>query len=157
MAPVGNFQFFWGGVFSQWYPSVFSIGGIEYSCAEQWMMAQKAILFNDQEALQGIMKAKHPSEQKAIGRQIKGFNLELWTPNAKLIVYRGNYAKYSQDEALKAILLGTDDKELVEASATDVVWGIGLAEPNPDCFDRSKWRGTNWLGEVLMDVRYDLR
>ena len=36
-------------VLSQWYESPFTIEGITYRCAEQYMMAQKALLFNDHE------------------------------------------------------------------------------------------------------------
>ena len=35
----------------------------------------------------------------------------------------------------------------------DRVWGIGLAEDNPNATRPKNWRGTNWLGEVLMRVR----
>jgi ribA/ribD-fused uncharacterized protein len=46
---------------------------------------------------------------------------------------------------------------IVEASPTDVIWGIGRAWDDPLAMDRSAWRGTNWLGEVLMNVRSALR
>lgn len=39
-----KFEYFWQkeSVFSQWYPSKFVVDGVEYSCAEQYMMQQKA-------------------------------------------------------------------------------------------------------------------
>ena len=39
-----TFTFFWGPgtVFSQWYPARFTVDGVEYNCAEQYMMYQKA-------------------------------------------------------------------------------------------------------------------
>ena len=38
-----EFTFFFSGtVFSQWYPCQFTVGGIQYSCAEQFMMHRKA-------------------------------------------------------------------------------------------------------------------
>jgi len=151
-----KFVFFYGGPFSQWYPSKFTIDDIKYNTAEQYMMASKADYFGDEPTLAKILKSKDPSEQKALGRQVAGFNVEAWSAVSKGYVYKGNMAKFS-DPALKQILLSTGDKELVEASPYDKIWGIGLGQDNPDRFDKSKWRGLNWLGETLMKVRNDLR
>ena len=45
-----NFVFFWkinekNAVFSNWYPSNFTVSGIQYNCVEQYIMFQKAKLF----------------------------------------------------------------------------------------------------------------
>ena len=149
--------FFYGGVYSQWYPSKIIIDDVEYNCAEQYMMAQKALTFGDTESWAGIMKAWHPSDQKAIGRKVKNFNVDEWNKVCRDIVYKANVAKFTQHEALKEGLLATGNSELVEASPTDVVWGIGLSERDPRIYDRNEWRGTNWLGEAIMKVRETLR
>lgn len=150
-------HFFYGGFLSQWYPCNFTIDNISYNCTEQWMMAEKARLFKDEESLAAIMATDSPREQKAIGRKIKDFDKAKWEHVAKEVVYLGNLAKFTQNEELLEQLLDTDDEELVEASPTDCIWGIGLAEGNPDCYDKSKWRGTNWLGECIMRVRTDIK
>ena len=36
-------------------------------------------------------------------------------------------------------------------------WGIGLGMNNPKCSNKSKWRGTNWLGECLTNTRLHCR
>lgn len=148
--------FFYGGFMSQWHPCKFSINDVEYNCAEQWMMAEKARCFKDSEALQAIMDTDDPREQKAIGRNINGFDKERWESVAKEVVYLGNLAKFTQNPDLLELLEDTEEEELVEASPTDCIWGIGLAEGDPNCYDRSKWRGTNWLGECIMRVRKDI-
>jgi len=151
-----QFTFFYGGWASQWAAGKFTIDGVEYNCAEQYMMAQKAILFNDPDALQIIMGTDNPKVQKATGRTVRGFNKELWEQNAKLYVYRANFAKFTQiPEALKW-LMGTAGTTLVEASPWDKIWGIGLGAGDPLAKDRSTWQGTNWLGEIVTLVRDDI-
>jgi ribA/ribD-fused uncharacterized protein len=85
-----KYTFFWRGPFSQWQPSTFLVDNIKYSYAEQFMMAKKALLFNDNESLNMIMKAKTPKEQKVLGRNVKNFNPELWYSHCRKIVYGFN-------------------------------------------------------------------
>jgi ribA/ribD-fused uncharacterized protein len=142
--------------FSQWYSSEYQIDGITFYTAEQYMMYGKAMLFGDEEIAQKILQTTDPREQKALGRQVRNFDPVVWEREAKNIVYKANYAKFTQNENLKKFLLKTEGTTLVEASPTDVIWGIGMDESHPDRFDKSKWRGTNWLGEVLTQLREDL-
>ena len=64
--------------------------------------------------------------------------------------------QFSQNAKLKEALLATAGTSLVEASPRDRIWGIGLGAKNPKAVDRQKWRGSNWLGEILTQVRQDL-
>jgi ribA/ribD-fused uncharacterized protein len=154
---MNNFHFFYGGPFSQWYPSNLMIDGVKYNTAEQYMMAMKARHFGDEDAYTRIMNAKYPEQQKAIGRQVKNFNADSWNAVSRDYVYKANLEKFSSDASLKAYILATGEDEIVEASPTDRIWGIGLDEYDPLRLDKSNWRGTNWLGEVLMKVRNDIR
>ena len=62
-----DFVFFWGhfaraeklmkACLSQWFPCSFLVDDIYYNCAEQFMMAEKARLFHDEDALRKIMQA----------------------------------------------------------------------------------------------------
>jgi predicted NAD-dependent protein-ADP-ribosyltransferase YbiA (DUF1768 family) len=54
-------------------------------------------------------------------------------------------------------LLSTGDREIVEASPEDNIWGIGLHETNPLAWNKTTWRGTNWLGLAIMQVRETLK
>ena len=148
-----NTLFFYGGFFSQWYAADFIIGGVTYNTAEQYMMAMKADYFQDFETKKRIMQTKNPREQKALGRVVKNFNVDEWNKVSRTFVFAANEAKFRQNPYLLDYILSTGDRELVEASPTDIIWGIGLAENDSRIHDRTQWRGTNWLGEVLMNVR----
>lgn len=149
-------HFFYGGEFSQWWPCALEIDGILYNCAEQYMMAQKATLFQDAEALSRIMMTKDPSEQKAIGRRVIGYSDVLWHSVARDVVRSASYAKFIQNPELMEVLFETSETYLVEASPTDRIWGIGLGEDDPMIHDPDNWRGKNWLGHVLTEVRMNL-
>lgn len=152
----GEFLFFYGSVFSQWFKCEFKDEqSISYNCAEQYMMAQKALLFKDEEIYHLIMKVEYPKEHKALGRKIKNFNQVIWDQNCQKIVMQGNYYKFSQNSDLLQNLKNTVDCTLVEASPFDKIWGIGLGESasaellgNP-----LNWKGQNLLGLLLTELR----
>ena len=64
--------------------------------------------------------------------------------------------QFSQNEHLKKALFDTAGSTLVEASPRDRRWGIGLGKDNEKALSRDTWRGTNWLGQVLTEVREEL-
>ena len=117
------------------------------------MMYRKALLFEDQSAAEKLLKATNPGAAKAIGREVKGFDQPVWEQHRFEIVVAGNLAKFGSDTALRAFLLGTVNRILVEASPVDRIWGIGMAEDDPDCTNPNLWRGDNLLGFALMEVR----
>jgi len=157
------FVFFWGHIaraekqmkacLSQWFPCSFLVDDIYYNCAEQFMMAEKARLFHGEDALQKIMQAYDPMEQKKLGRRVQGYDDAVWKACCYDVVVRGNAAKFFQNEKLHDFLISTGDKVLVEASPKDSVCGIGLDENSPDAINPQRWQGTNLLGFALMEVR----
>ena len=138
---------------SQWWPSPFTVDGVTYATAEHWMMAGKARLFGDEEALTRVLAAGHPSQAKTAGRLVRGFDEEVWARERFGIVVEGSVHKFAGDAELRAFLLGTGDRVLVEASPVDRVWGIGLAADDVAAGDPERWRGPNLLGFALMVAR----
>ena len=146
--------FFWSGMYSQWFESPFEAEGQKFNCTEQYMMYKKAMLFGDEEVANAVMRTRNPKEQKALGRQVRNFDSAVWNQHAIDIVSEGNYQKFKQNPSLSQILLGEHaNKEIVEASPLDKVWGIGLHFNDEACDDKSKWQGTNWLGISIMNAR----
>jgi ribA/ribD-fused uncharacterized protein len=135
----------------------FTIDGTTYRSAEQFMMARKALLFDDARMLEQILASTTPAEAKKLGRQVRGFNQDTWLQRRWQIVVRGNQAKFGQHAELRDSLLATGEAVLVEAAPRDVIWGIGLGASNPRATDPARWRGRNLLGFALMEVRDRLR
>ncbi|MBP1223277.1 NADAR family protein [Flavobacterium sp. 1355] len=163
-----KYLFFWGHqpnkdgsisktCFSQWWLSSFDVDGITYKTAEHWMMAKKALLFNDKEIFEKIIQAKSPAEAKKLGREVKNYVDMVWLANRFEIVKEGNLYKFGQNKDLKEFLLNTNERILVEASPVDPIWGIGMAADHKEVNNPEKWQGLNLLGFALMEVRDELR
>jgi hypothetical protein len=159
-----KYYFFWGhtpkipgavdkSCLSQWFPNPFTVEGTLYHTAEHWMMAGKARLFNDAEALEEILKTTKPGTAKAWGRKVKNFDAAVWKAKAYEIVVEGNIHKFSQHKPLKEFLLKTGNQVIVEASPRDFIWGIGLGQDRKEAQHPNTWRGTNLLGFALMEAR----
>lgn len=141
------------GCLSQWWPASFKVGEQEFATAEHFMMHSKAILFGDEKRASQILGAQSCREVKAIGREVAGFDSELWREHRFAIVLRGNLAKFSQNEELKEYIFSTGESIIVEASPTDIIWGIGLDEEAARKTSPEQWRGLNLLGFALMRTR----
>lgn len=64
--------------------------------------------------------------------------------------------QYTQNPDLRHELFATAGTVLVEASADDTRWGIGSIKDDRTSWNRRTWRGENWLGEILTEVRNEL-
>ncbi|KAH0489639.1 hypothetical protein TgHK011_010057 [Trichoderma gracile] len=141
-------------------------------------MYQKALLFNDKPSATKILsKGQTPRKVKSLGRKVANFSETTWNAKREDVVRQGNYLKFTNavkevgfcrgssssssmgeplvGGSLRETLLSTGERELVEASPFDAVWGIGLKAADADG-NREAW-GLNLLGKALMDVRERLR
>ncbi len=138
------------------------------------MMYQKAMLFNDPAVGAEILATAHPRQVKALGRKVSNFNDKVWNENRELIVREATRLKFTSAVneggirkgtpsdapfvaplTLRGLLLSTGDREIVEASPMDRIWGIGFGAAKAD-EKREKW-GLNLLGKALMHVREEFR
>ena len=154
----GNHIFFFSGrcPLSNWYGSEFSVGGLKYINGEQFIMRSKAMLFNDLECAHKIMKSTSPREMKDLGKRVKNFDQAKWHDEAKDLVQVGLLEKFKQNDNLKQFLLKTKDNILLEASPTDVFWGIGKHMYDEHLMDSKDSWGKNTLGQILMNIRSSL-
>ena len=96
------------------------------------------------------MSSPDPSTYKRIGRSVRNFDSTVWDREKQNAVLSGNYAKFTQNPAMKHHLLSTGNKRLAEASPLDPVWGIGLRADDPRAKDPRQWMGKKLLGEACL-------
>ena len=145
------------GYLSNWYPSPFTLDGVQFSSAEQCIMYQKCMIFGDHQCAEKILATDDTKLQQALGREAKGYISDVWVGIRQIILRRALLAKFTQNEDLKKKLLDTGDCWLVECARTDKIWACGIRLDDDRRFDAANWRGQNILGFTLMDVREMLR
>ena len=178
-----TFFFHLSSPFSNFHPSKINYKEIDFISNEQFMMFSKAKTFGDEVTSkkilvlnnQGIAKrflsGEITSEDivaneslskgwsalmvkiKGLGREVKGYEEEVWSRKREKVVLFGARLKFTQNESLKNKLLATGESLMIEASPYDKIWGAGLSESDPLILDKKNWKGENLLGKVLMSVR----
>lgn len=147
------------GEFSNWYKRDFIVDGTTYNCMEQYMMDQKALLFDDTYVHTMIMRSTEPAEMKAWGRKVRDFDQDIWDEEKYDIIVKGLCAKFFQNEDLKQVLLDTGNKWIGECNKYDTIWGTGLTTYDMINYnyDLNNLPGENLLGKALMGVRDKLK
>jgi len=169
-----DYVFFWGagndnGWASQWYRAPFTakvtIEGKEeevtFPSCEHWMMLHKALLFSDIPIARKVISITGATKAdltrvKSLGRKVQNFDEDTWVNARERIVLEGNLHKFRQNGKIRALLLATGNKEMVEASPRDRIWGIGYGEKNAIGNPQAVW-GLNLLGKALDETRRQLR
>lgn len=144
------------GWLSNWYLSDFNIDDVSFSSMEQYMMYEKAVAFEDFETAEKILETQNVAMIKQYGRQVANYNDIIWNGIRQIVVYKGLFAKFSQNATLCENLIKTGSAILAECAVMDRVWGIGLSMNDPNRFDMNQWNGQNLLGFAIMQVRKQL-
>lgn len=154
------------GIFSQWHKTLFKFNGREYSTCEQFMMSEKALLFEDFVSYKKIMEEQDPQKCKVFGKGVKNFDQDKWNANFREIIFMGNLFRAQYDIDFLYALLNTEYSLLIETSPYDDIYGAGMEKK--DLLDSSgflkippeKWhkkgsqnQAQNNLGFVLMGLR----
>lgn len=142
------------GFLSNFYKSPFVDKNINYFCSEQYFMYNKCLEFDpeNEEIKTKILKEISQHKIKLLGRQVKNFNQARWNEVKEKIMLAGLKLKFSQNQDIRQKLLNTGDKEIIEASPYDKIWGIGFSPKDAPNTNRNKY-GSNLLGINLMIAR----
>jgi len=130
------------GEFSNFYKKRIMIDGKKYRSTEHYYQSKK---FEGTEWEEYIRNQTTPRKSAEEGRRKDLPLREDWADIKNEIMITALYYKF-KDEALRNLLLSTEEEELVENSPFDCYWGCGL--------DGS---GKNILGKQLMSLRTVIR
>jgi hypothetical protein len=147
---------FWGSCFSNFFPTRFYLDGRYWTTSEKYFMYTKAITFGDEEIAEKILKTDNPKECKNLGRQVKNFNSEEWDKIKEEIMYKAVKAKFEQDGLCNSCILNYLNKDFVEGSPYDKIWGVGIKYDDKRILNKKNWQGQNLLGKILTRVKDEL-
>ncbi|MCA8270363.1 zincin-like metallopeptidase domain-containing protein [Burkholderia vietnamiensis] len=99
-------------VLDRWHPASFEVKGIRFGSVGHYMAFSKAKVFGDDEMAGRILAALDRDEQRALGRQVKGFVEETWLARREAIAVPGERAKFLQNPALRAVLMEAPHESL---------------------------------------------
>ena len=132
--------------------------GRRYNCSEQMYQQLKAEHYGDLKVSAEIGLMDEPVLMKRKARQITLPSEERPNENRELdkqLMLRALKAKFSET-AMKAKLLQTGQKLLVELNAHDIFFGAGIPLVTVQFNDKNAWKGQNVMGQLLMQLRDEL-
>jgi ribA/ribD-fused uncharacterized protein len=166
MSSKYNYICFWGadkknGYLSNFFlDTPFIVNDIEYFSSEHYFMETKAATWptdKNKSIQKAILATKNPKDVKALGRQVEGYNEEIWDKIRFPVMKFALQQKFSQNPKYLEKQLDTRNSILVEASPFDAVWGIGMNEKYfLELSSESKeniLKNRNLLGKALMEIR----
>ena len=119
------------------------VDGVVWPAVEHYYQAQKTL---DPVFQQRIHDAATPAEAKALGNSPEYVRRADWDTWKLMAMRKALFAKFTQHEDLRRMLLDTGDMILHENSMEDYYWGIG-----------AEGTGLSMLGKLLMALREELR
>ena len=129
---------------SNFAPFGFEEDGVYWPTVEHYFQAQKFPGEGNAEIRERIRRAASPKQAKTLGRSRRHPIRTDWDDVRDEFMRHALRRKFERPE-LRALLLGTGRRPLVENSPSDSYWGAGRS-----C------RGRNRLGELLMELRAEL-
>ena len=138
------------------YP--FSVNDLKYLSVEQYVTHQKCLLFGDTHAATRVMQETHPRAIRDIGENLRNYDHRVWMGACRDILHKGVLAKFSNTESVGATsyLMETGDLLIGEATRNSK-WGTGLHISDQNALNHLEWKGENWMGVTLMNVRAIIR
>ena len=143
---------------SNFYSCTIEHNGRIFNSSEQMFQQLRAEYYGDIEASAEIGLMNEPVLMKKRAK-------DLHTPNGQMpvenrdadreIMHKVLRAKFSS-EILKGELLRTNNKQIVELNEHDTFFGVGLSLKTERFWEKSRWKGKNIMGELLMLVRKEL-
>ena len=109
------------------------------------------MFFKDPETGSRILSTTTSQESKALSRDIKNFNYDIWRDVTKEQCEEGITCKFLQNSLLQKMLLETSNKQIVEC-CYDTLWVTGLPLHEDTCLNPALWHNQGIMGEILENI-----
>ncbi len=130
------------GCFSNFAHYGFELDGKIWMTSEHYFQAQK---FSGTKYEEIIRLLDNPMQAAEMGRDRRLPLRKDWEEVKDEIMRKAVYAKFSQNNEIRDILIGTFPDNIIEKTSNDYYWGCG-----------KDFSGKNMLGKILMEVRSTL-
>jgi len=131
------------GAFSNFSKHAVRLDGKTWPTSEHYFQAMK---FEGTPVESTVRKAYSAGEAARIGRDRSNPLRKDWEAVKDNVMRKAVYAKFTQHDDLRELLLSTGDRKLVEHTERDSYWGDG-----------GDGSGKNMLGVILMETRTRIR
>lgn len=140
---VGEIHFYHSnrsyGSFSNFSKHPVHLEGTIWPTSEHYYQSSK---FMDEEIREVIRRSSSPMAAKLLAKENRDRQVLDWHKKKDAVMYQALDAKFSQHPELRALLISTGKKRLVERPTKDDYWG-----------EDDQGVGQNMLGNLLMQLR----
>lgn len=158
---VGDYTLFFtkDSILSNFHEASFKVNGDVYSSVEQFYQVKRAEFYKDDHVASKMRIEKSPRKIKALSYTVKTPEGERrwFEKEARATMLTGVRAKFEQNADAREFLVSKTNKYIAEANPKDNFFSIGLSLYHPDCGNESKWEGKNILGDILVQVKHELK
>ena len=144
---------FMKGIFSNSFYAKIWYKGKEYAFPELAYQVIKALHFGDTTTADAIASCPTPLDATRLGSTVVGFDQDAWDLVKYKVMLGITRAKAYANEDFYNCLMATGSKVLLEASASDTEFGVGMPLYHPTINDPTTWKGKNLMGICLMELR----
>jgi hypothetical protein len=135
------------------HSSIESENDLKFSSLLQWMIWNKAILFENYDITNRIIEEDDPIKLNELERNFLYFDQKIWQQIMPDFLMEGNILKFLQNEELSKELLETGDAILAQIDDSNLLYGIGSVTTDGLEFNTGNSIGRNLLGKSLMQTR----
>lgn len=141
---------------SNHYPCKFSADNVTFSSTEHYLFYHKAKAMGQLRIARDILESQKAADAKRLGETVVWDPIQGkmdWHTFASHTLFTANSLKYETHPDLRQKFFETAPAILVEASPTDIYWGVGLTMDDDRIHDPKNWRGKNAFGNLLTKLR----
>lgn len=121
----------------------FHLDGEVWPTVEHFYQSQK---FKGTRLEEIIRSSPTSRKAKELAKHFRTKRPSNWNRIKRKVMYKAIKAKFAQNKKLKALLLSTGDRKIIENTTNDFYWGCGINK-----------KGKNVMGILLMKLRHELR